>query len=130
MKTTIIGLGLIGGSLARDLRKSKFVTELIGIDANETHAKQALEIGLVDRIEPLEEGVKNTDMVIIAIPVDKELEVLPKVLDTINSGTTVIDMGSTKRVIINQVKNHKHRKKGNRDHQRPGIHSGRVGHET
>ena len=110
MKTTIIGLGLIGGSLARDLRKSKFVTELIGIDANETHAKQALEIGLVDRIEPLEEGVKNTDMVIIAIPVDKELEVLPKVLDTINSGTTVIDMGSTKRVIINQVKNHKHRK--------------------
>ncbi len=110
MKTTIIGLGLIGGSLARDLRKSKFATELIGVEANATHAKQALEIGLVDRIEPLEEGVKNTDIVIIAIPVDKELEVLPKILDFIDSGTTVIDMGSTKRVIIDKVKNHKRRK--------------------
>lgn len=110
MKTTIVGLGLIGGSLAKDLRKSKFATELIGVDANVSHAKQALEIGLVDRIEPLEKGVKNTDMVIIAIPVDMELEVLPKVLDLINSGTTVIDMGSTKRVIIEKIKNHPRRK--------------------
>jgi prephenate dehydrogenase len=110
MKTTIVGLGLIGGSLAKDLRKSKFATELIGVDASEANAKQALEIGLVDRIEPLEEGVKNTDLIIIAIPVDKELEVLPKILDLIDSGTTVIDMGSTKRVIIEQVKNHKRRK--------------------
>ncbi len=110
MKTTIIGLGLIGGSLAKDLRKSKFATELIGVDANNEHAKQALEIGLVDRIETLEEAVKNTDIVIIAIPVDKELTVLPKVLDTIKSNTTVTDMGSTKRVIIETIKNHPRRK--------------------
>ena len=110
MKTTIVGLGLIGGSIAKDLRKSKFATELIGVDASEANAKQALEIGLVDRIETLEEAVKNTDFVIIAIPVDKELEVLPKVLDNIDSGTTVIDMGSTKRVIIEQVKDHPRRK--------------------
>ncbi len=69
-----------------------------------------LKLGLVDRIETLEEAVKNTDFVIIAIPVDKELEVLPKVLDIIDSGTTVIDMGSTKRVIIEQVKDHPRRK--------------------
>lgn len=110
MKTTIIGLGLIGGSLAKDLRKSKFATELIGVDANNEHAKQALEIGLVDRIETLEEAVKNTDIVIIAIPVDKELTVLPKVLDTIKGNTTVTDMGSTKRVIIETIKNHPRRK--------------------
>ncbi len=110
MKITIVGLGLIGGSLAKDLRKSKFATELVGVEINETHAKQAIEIGLVDRIESLEEGVKNTDMVIIAIPVDKELIVLPKVLDLINSNTTVIDMGSAKRVVIETVKNHPHRK--------------------
>jgi prephenate dehydrogenase len=110
MKTTIIGLGLIGGSLAKDLRKSKFATELIGVDASEANAKQALELGLVDRVETLEEGVKNTDLVIIAIPVDKELQVLPIVLDHIDSGTTVIDMGSTKRVIIELVKNHPRRK--------------------
>ena len=61
MKITIIGLGLIGGSLAIDLRKNKFATELIGVDASEEHARQALKFGLVDRIETLENGVKNTD---------------------------------------------------------------------
>lgn len=110
MKITIIGLGLIGGSIAKDLRKSKFATELIGVDASETNAKQALEIGLVDRIESLDSAVRNTDLVIIAIPVNKELEVLPKVLDLIDTGTTVIDMGSTKRVILEKVKNHSRRK--------------------
>lgn len=110
MRTTIIGLGLIGGSMAKDLRKSGFATELIGVDANETHAAEALKIGLVDRVENLEDGVSDTDVVIIAIPVDKELIVLPKVLDLIGSGTTVTDMGSTKKVLVDSVKNHKRRK--------------------
>lgn len=110
MKTTVIGLGLIGGSIARDLRKSGFSTELIGVDANEGHAAKALEIGLVDRIETLEDGVNNTDLVIIAIPVNAELEVLPNVLDLIGSGTTVADMGSTKKVIVDLVAKHKRRK--------------------
>lgn len=110
MKTTIIGLGLIGGSIAKDLRKSKFATELIGIDINETHAKKAVEIGLVDRIESLNEGIKNTDIVIIAIPVDKELEILPKILDGISENTTVIDLGSTKKVIVESIRNHPKRR--------------------
>ncbi len=110
MKTTIIGLGLIGGSIAKDLRKSKFATELIGVETNSEHARMALEIGLVDRVEPLEKAVKNADIVIIAIPVDKELIVLPKVLDSIGSGTTVTDMGSTKRAVIAAIKNHQRRK--------------------
>src|SRR6056300_1051971 len=110
MRTTIIGLGLIGGSMAKDLGKSGFATELIGVDANETHAAEALKIGLVDRVENLEDGVSDTDVVIIAIPVDKELIVLPKVLDLIGSGTTVTDMGSTKTVLVDSVKNHKRRK--------------------
>jgi len=110
MKITIIGLGLIGGSLAIDLRKNKFATELVGVDASEEHADQALKIGLVDRVENLEDGVKNADIVIIAIPVDKEVIVLPKVLDLISISTTVTDMSSTKRVIIESVKNHPRRK--------------------
>jgi prephenate dehydrogenase len=110
MKITIIGLGLIGGSLAMDLRKSKFATELIGVDASKEHADQALKIGLVDRIENLENGVKNTDIIIIAIPVDKEVTVLSRVLDLINNNTTVTDMSSTKRVIVESVKNHPKRK--------------------
>ncbi|MBK6281258.1 MAG: prephenate dehydrogenase [Draconibacterium sp.] len=110
MRITIIGLGLIGGSLAMDLRKSKFATELIGVDSSEKHADQALKIGLVDRIESLEKGVENTDIIIIAIPVDKEVAILAQILDTINNNTTVIDMSSTKRVITESVRNHLKRK--------------------
>lgn len=110
MKVTIIGLGLIGGSLAKDLRRLKFATELTGVEASETHAKEAIELGLVDRIESFEKGIKNADLVIIAIPVDKELEVLPTVLDGVDRNTTVTDMGSTKRVIADSVKNHPKRK--------------------
>lgn len=110
MKTTIIGLGLIGGSLAKDLRKSKFATEFIGVDTNKDNAKKALEIGLVDRIDTLDNGIADTDIVIIAIPVDKELKLLPEVLDKIKDNTTVIDMGSTKKVIADRVHNHRRRK--------------------
>src|SRR5690554_2615082 len=110
MKITIIGLGLIGGSLAKDLRQGKFAEELIGIDSNKLHAQQALELGIVDRIERFEEGIRNTDLIIIAIPVDKELEVLPAVLDRIDGNTTVTDMGSTKKVITDKVDHHPKRK--------------------
>lgn len=110
MRTTIIGLGLIGGSLAKDLRKSKFATEFIGVENNGKNAAQALELGLVDRVEPLETGIQNTDIVIIAIPVDKEIELLPQVLDRINNSTTVIDMGSTKKMIVDLIRNHPRRK--------------------
>ncbi len=110
MRTTIVGLGLIGGSMAKDLRKSKFATELTGVEINETHAKKAVEIGLVDKVKSLHEGIKNTDIVIIAIPVDKELEILPVILDGISENTTVIDLGSTKKVIVDSIKDHPKRK--------------------
>jgi prephenate dehydrogenase len=125
MKITIIGLGLIGGSIAKDLRNSSFASELIGVDASEKHAAQALELGIVDRIKPLEDGIKNSDLVIIAIPVDKELEVLPVVLDGIAGNTTVTDMGSAKKMITELVKNHPKRKQFVPAHPMSGTeHSG------
>jgi len=110
MKTTIIGLGLIGGSLAKDLRKSGFATEITGVENNPEHARQALELGLVDKVLPLEQALNDTDIVIIAVPVDKEIEMLPVILDNIGSSTTVTDMSSTKGEIIESVKNHKRRR--------------------
>ena len=106
MKITIIGLGLIGGSLAKDLKKAKFASDITGVETNEIHTETALKLGLVDRVESLEKGVQNSDLVIIAIPVDKELEVLPKVLNCIPANTTVTDMGSTKKVLTELVENH------------------------
>ena len=110
MKVTIIGLGLIGGSLAKDLRLARFADELVGIETSEVNAREAVKLGLVDRIEPFETGIKNTDLIIIAIPVDKELEVLPAVLSGIDKNTTVTDMGSTKKVITAIVENHPNRR--------------------
>lgn len=110
MKVTIIGLGLIGGSIALDLRKKKFATELIGVEANEKNAREALTLGLVDKIDTLESAVSKSDIVVIAIPVDRIKQVLPLVLDHIAENTSVTDMGSTKREILEIVKNHPRRK--------------------
>lgn len=110
MKITLIGLGLIGGSIVKDLRKKKFASHFIGVDINEANATKALEIGLVDEVLPLKKAVGTSDMVIIAIPVDKILELLPKVLDLVPENTTVADMGSTKALIAEKVKNHPKRR--------------------
>ena len=110
MKITIVGLGLIGGSIAKDLRRSRFATEIIGVDINENHAKIATELGIVDKTDTLENAVKKADLVIIAIPVNHTLTMLPVVLDNISSHATVTDMGSTKRIIVDAIKDHRHRK--------------------
>lgn len=110
MNLAVIGLGLIGGSMARDLRKAGFATEIVGVDVNADNAQQALELGIVDRIETLEAAVSNADMVVIAIPVDKVLDSLTRVLDLVSNQTTVIDVGSTKKLICEAVDNHPRRR--------------------
>ncbi len=106
MKATIIGLGLIGGSMAIALRKSGLATELIGIDLNSTNATKAVELGLVDKILPEHEAISRADLVILAIPVNATCAFLPSVLDAINKKATVIDTGSTKNLICKSVANH------------------------
>jgi prephenate dehydrogenase len=110
MKLTVIGLGLIGGSMAKDLRKAGFANKIIGVDSNPDNAKAALQLGIADRIERLEEAVPEADLVIIAIPVDKVLNTLTRVLDLVSAHTTVIDVGSTKKLISEAVENHKNRR--------------------
>jgi len=106
MKLAVIGLGLIGGSIAKDLRRTKFATEIIGVDNNSENARIALEIGIADRIESLDIAVKEADIVIVAIPVDMIVQLLPHILDHISASTTVIDVGSTKREIAAVVNDH------------------------
>lgn len=110
MKLALVGLGLIGGSMAIDLKKAKFATEIIGVDSSADHVEQALKIGFIDRDASLEQACSEADLVLIAIPVDKVLSVLPVVLDNISAHATVTDMGSTKRVITELVRNHPKRK--------------------
>jgi len=109
MKIAIVGLGLIGGSLAIDLRSKKIATRLIGVDFNEGHMRKALELGLVDEILPEEKAFAESDVVILAIPVNTIGALLPSVLDRVAKNTVVIDTGSTKSMICKSVAQHDRR---------------------
>jgi len=109
MKIAIVGLGLIGGSLAIDLRSKKIATRLIGVDFNEGHARKALELGLVDEILPEEKACTESDVVILAIPVNTIGALLPSMLDRVAKNTVVIDTGSTKSMICKSVAQHDRR---------------------
>lgn len=109
MITTIIGVGLIGGSLALDLKERGFSQKVIGVDKNPKHAADALELGLVDEMMELEEAVSLADLVILAIPVNGIIQLLPKVLGYIKEDAVVTDMGSTKEGMIKAVANHPNR---------------------
>lgn len=106
MRTVIIGLGLIGGSMAIDLRKAGLVSQLIGVDKNQGHARRALELGLVDVLADLDEAVAQADLVIIAIPVNAIYTVVTSVLDHILPGAVIVDTGSTKSMICKAIENH------------------------
>jgi len=105
MQVTIIGLGLIGGSMAIDLKKRGFATRIIGVDNNRLHAETALHIGLVDEICDLEEAISQSEFVILATPADATVKLLPGVLDIIDS-QTVTDTCSTKELICQTIKYH------------------------
>jgi prephenate dehydrogenase len=109
MKIAIVGLGLIGGSLAIDLRSKKIATRLIGVDFNEGHARKALELGLVDEILPEEKAFAESDVVILAIPVNTIGALLPSILDRVAKNAVVIDTGSTKSMICKSVTQHNRR---------------------
>lgn len=96
--------------MAKDLRNSGFATEIIGVDNNPAHAAEAVKLGIADRVEPLEVAVPQADLVLIASPVDTMMQLLPAVLDLIDEHTTVTDVGSTKRMLTERVKNHPHRR--------------------
>jgi len=108
MKAGIIGLGLIGGSMAIDLRKAGMVSHFVGMDRNEQHAKKALELALVDEISASFEN-KPLDFIIISIPVNVIEKLLPALLSHIHPDTAVIDIGSTKGKICKAVGEHPNR---------------------
>src|SRR5438046_8464978 len=83
-KIAIVGVGLIGGSLALQLHEKKISSKLIGVDTNEFHAQKALELELVDEVLLLDDAIRQSDVVILAIPVDHMVTSLPKVLDRVN----------------------------------------------
>ncbi len=106
---TIIGVGLIGGSLALDLRTLFPEAHVKGIDASQEHIEQAMQLQVIDAQGTLKD-VHLADLVILAVPVDVTARILPEILDAIGDHTIVMDMGSTKEAICNSVTNHPNRR--------------------
>ena len=108
-RVVIIGLGLIGGSLAIDLRRLYPKVLLLGIDNNADRLEQAQDLGLVDS-EATQNDLAKADLVVLAIPVHATASTLSTVLDQVGDQTLVIDMGSTKAVICEAVAKHPKRR--------------------
>lgn len=104
-KIAIVGVGLIGGSLAIQLHEKKLSSRLIGVESNAEHAAKALQLELVDEVLPLDQAIAAAEVIILAIPVDSMVSLLPSVLDKIDH-QIVIDLGSTKAQLVEAIKDH------------------------
>lgn len=109
MKVFIAGLGLIGGSLALALKDRALADEVLGLEANEERAEEALRLGLADRIVSFEEGVREADLTVLATPVDTIPTLAIKALNRISDWQTVIDLGSTKEELCELISQHARR---------------------
>jgi prephenate dehydrogenase len=110
MTITVVGIGLIGGSMMIDLRKRGFAKRIIGVDTNLHHQNIAVLCGLVDEIDTLENAVIKSDLIILCTPVSSNCRILPSVLDLIKGTSKVVtDMGSTKASIAKASEGHQAR---------------------
>lgn len=108
MTVSIVGIGLIGGSMALTLKEKGFADKLIGVDASKAHCEKALALGLVDEIKEIKEAVLASDLVILATPINAAEALLPEIL-TLCDKQVVMDVGSTKKIICESVAKNPHR---------------------
>ncbi len=107
MDICIVGLGLIGGSLAKGLKSNGFTGKIIGVESSPQHCTIAMYRGLADKFMPLGEAVKESDIIILCAPVDTNCRLLPAILDDISgTGKIVTDMGSIKSDTAKAACNH------------------------
>ena len=109
MIITIVGVGLIGGSLALGLKDQNFVSHVIGVDNSDLNLNKAIELKIIDEKSDLNRAVKKSDIIIVAIPVNSSIEVIKNILN-ISDKQIVVDMGSTKENISEAINSHKNRK--------------------
>lgn len=110
MQVGIIGIGLIGGSMAIDLKKRGFADRVVGVEADALHAAAAKEIGLVDDVVTYEECVGTSDIIVVAVPVSAAIRMIPDILDRVNDHQVVTDVCSAKEKINEIVHYHPNRK--------------------
>ncbi len=108
MTVTIVGIGLIGGSLAISLKENGFADRIIGVDARQDNLDKAIRRRLIDEHRPLNEALTHSNLVVLATPVDAMLQLLPNILDKVDH-QLVMDVGSTKKELLERVRHHPRR---------------------
>ena len=108
---TIVGVGLISGSFALAMKEKGFAKKVIGVSRTEASLQKALELGIIDEALPLEEAVKQSDFIYVAIPVDVTIPVTRQIMDLVNDKQIVADAGSTKYALCRSLEDHPMRKR-------------------
>ena len=109
MKVGIIGLGLMGGSFSMDIKNLYKKSKIFGSDSSESNYQMSMKLKLIDgKLD--DNNISDMDVVLISVPVDETVKILPEVLNKIGNKTLVIDVGSTKNQICKTVSDHKNRK--------------------
>jgi len=109
MTVGIIGTGMMGGSFAWLISEKQPAWNILGYDGSKENLDKALEVGFIDDAVKLDELIKRSDLIIITIPVNAIVEILPGVLDGISGKQVVMDIGSTKEQIVKAAKDHRNR---------------------
>ncbi len=103
---TIVGVGLISGSFSLALKERGLVRNVIGVSRTAESIRKAMELGLIDEALPLEEAVKKSDLVYVAIPVDVTVPVMGQIMDLVTDKQIVADAGSTKLKLCESLADH------------------------
>ena len=109
MKVGIIGLGLMGGSFSMDIKNIYKKSKIFGLDSSKSNYQMSMKLKLIEgKLD--DNNISDMDVVLISVPVDETVKILPDVLNKIGNKTLVIDVGSTKNQICKSVSDHKNRK--------------------
>ncbi|MBS1511448.1 MAG: prephenate dehydrogenase [Bacteroidetes bacterium] len=102
----IVGVGLIGGSMALALKDKGIAKKIIGVGRSLASMDKAKELGLIDEALPLEDAIKQSDLVYVSIPVDATIPAMQQIMDLIQPHQVVVDAGSTKAALCEALKDH------------------------
>lgn len=108
---TVVGVGLISGSLSLALKEKGLVRKVIGVSRTEETTQKALSLGLIDEALPIEQAVPQSDLIYVAIPVDVMMPVTQRILDLVTDKQIVVDAGSTKHALCEFLAEHPMRRR-------------------
>ncbi len=108
---TIVGVGLISGSFAMAMKEKGFAKKIIGVSKTEASLQKALQLGIIDEALSLEDAVRQSDFIYVAIPVDVTITVMEQIMALVNDKQIVADAGSTKYRLCQSLKDHPMRRR-------------------